>query len=440
MLSRIVKRSLVLSALATALLVTPALAAPAIDGEFDVPGIGTNNKIVQGPDGNMWVTLSEAAGKEVAKVTPEGAVTSYDLKIVTPSGIAVGPEGRIWVTSNGAVTSFNPADPEGTKKTTAVAEIGTSHSIVKGPDGNMWVATEGKVLRIQASDPTKVEPFAVAGLSPKDIDVAGSLLAVADSGGEPRIVTLTTGGEVATYPIPGGSQGVAGTPGGLIAFSQQGNAPEQVGLISPPTAQPLIETPGGIGDPFGVALGSDEAFWFAMSGNDGVARLTPGGSLTLLNGFEKGSFPRQVAAGPGNTIWVTLDMVDKVGRISGLEPPVVAPPPPPPPPLPGARPRTILKSGPKGRLKTHARRRRVRFAFRSPDAGATFECRLVKVTKKKKKRAQASKAARFRSCRSPKSYRLRPARYRFEVRAVLGDAVDATPARRSFRIVRVRPR
>jgi virginiamycin B lyase len=429
-ISRICKRSVVLGVVAAALLAPQALAVPVVDGEFPVPEIGTNDKIVEGPDGNMWMTLSEA-GKDVARISPAGAVTSYDLEAVTASGIAVGPEGKIWITRNGDVIRFDAADPEGSKVPTPVAEIGTSHSIVQGPDGNMWVATDGKVLQLQASDPSKVKPFPVAGLAPKDIDVAGPLLAVADSGAEPRVVTLTTAGDEVDYPLPGGSQGVAGTSTGLISFSQQGNTPEQVGLISPPTAQPLIETPGGIGDPFGAALGSDEAFWFAMSGNDGVARLTQDGSLTLLNGFAKESFPRQLAAGPGNTLWVTLDMIDKVGRISGLEPPVAGPPPP----RSGvARPRTRIKSGPKGKVRTRGKRRRVKFRFHSPDAGARFQCRLVRL----KKKASASKAPRFRGCKSPKAYRLRPGRYRFEVRAVLAGVVDPTPAKRGFRIVRVR--
>lgn len=439
MISRIGTRALLFGAIAAALLAAPALAVPTVDGEFEVQGLETNSKIVQGPDGNMWVTTN-ASEEDVARITPAGAVTSYDLDAVTASGIAVGPENRIWITRNGGVIIFDPGDPVGTKDTKPVAEIGTSHSIVAGPDGNMWVATEGKVLRIQASDPTKVTPFAVAGLVPKDIDVAGSLIVVADFAGEPsRIVTMTTEGTEVDYPIPAGSQGVAGRPDGLIGFTQQGTTPEQVGVISPPTAFPLIETPGGVGDPFGAAVGSDQAFWFAMSANDGVARLTADGVLTLLNGFAKESFPRQIASGPGNTLWVTLDMIDKVGRISGLEPPVAAPPPPPG--STKAQPRTRLRKGPKGKVRARGKRRKVRFAFSSPDAGARFQCRLRRLGKKKGKQrsaAHASKAPRFRACRSPKRYRLRPGRYRFEVRAALGGFVDKTPAKRSFRIVRVR--
>jgi hypothetical protein len=224
---------------------------------------------------------------------------------------------------------------------------------------------------------------------------------------------------------------VAGTSGGLIAFSQQGKTPEQVGLINPPTAQPLIETPGGIGDPFGAAFGSDDAFWFAMSGNDGVARLTMTGQLTLLNGFAEGSFPRQVAAGPDNTIWVTLDLVDKVGRISGLEPPVF------PKGVPPVSPETKIDKGPKGKVRTKKKKAKVKFRFSSPNAGATFECRMVRKPKKGKK---APKPPAFKGCKSPKSYELKPGRYTFEVRAVLAGKKDPTPAKRSFRVIRIKKR
>jgi virginiamycin B lyase len=434
----IASRSLLLALLALALAAAPAAAVPTITGEFTTPNIDTNNKIIEGPDGNIWLTLSEA-GKDVAKVTPAGVVTPYNIEAVTPSGIAVGPEGRIWVTRNGGVVTFLPSNPEATKATTAVAEIGTAHSIVRGPDGNMWVATNGKVLRIQASDPTKVTPFPVAGLEPKDIDAAGSLLAVADASGEPRIVTLTTAGTVTEYKIPGGSQGVAGAPNGQIAFSQQAKTPEQVGLISPPTLLPLIETPGGIGDPFGATFASDGAYWFAMSGFDGLARLTPSGTLTQLNGFPKLSFPRQLAPGPGNTLWVTLDLIDKVGRVSGLEPPLT-----PPPPV--TIPTTKIDKGPKGVVKTTKNKAKVSFKFSSSDPAAGFQCRVIALTPKGtgKKKAGSSKKPKiklpaFKACKSPRSYKLKPGRYRFQVRAVNAAGADATPAKRSFEVVRVFP-
>jgi streptogramin lyase len=408
----------------------PATAAPAITGEFPVPGLGTNNKIVQGPDGNMWVTL-EGGPPDVARITPAGAVTPYDIGAVTASGIAVGPEGRLWVTRNGGVTSFAPGNPVGTKVETTIIDITGNHSIVFGHDGNLWVATFENLIRIPPANPAGFKKFPIAGLISRDIDVAGPLLVIADFGGK-RVLTATTADPPATteYKLPGESQGVAGAPSGLIGYSQPGHVPEQVGLISPPTLLTPIETPGG-GDPFGVALGSDNAFWFAMSANNGVARLSSTGQLTLLNGFAKESFPRQIASGPGNTLWVTLDMTDKVGRISGLEPPVTTVLTPPLP----KEPRTRIDRAPGAKVTTTKKRARVRFRFSSPDAGSTFECRVRRLASKKT--AKASKAPKFSACKSPKAYRLRPGRYRFEVRAVLAGRRDATPAKRGFRIVRV---
>ena len=41
------------------------------------------------------------------------------------------------------------------------------------------------------------------------------------------------------------------------------------------------------GDPFGVAYGSDAAFWVVRSGVDGVARVSSTGVLTHLGGFTE---------------------------------------------------------------------------------------------------------------------------------------------------------
>lgn len=67
----------------------------------------------------------------------------------------------------------------------------------------------------------------------------------------------------------------------------------------------------------------------------------------------------------------------------------------------------------------------VRFRFSADEPGSTFQCALD--------------GASWRRCTSPKEYRLRPGKHRFEARAI-DDAgnVDATPARHSLRVVRRR--
>lgn len=417
------KRLLTAFSLGMALLcaaAAPALAAPVVDGVFPVKGVGGNNKIVAGPDGDMWVTVGPT--NDVARITPTGEVQEFELGGVTgASGIAVGPGDKLWITYEGGVATFDPGDPKGTSKAFPMPQVKTFHSIVSGPDGRMWVATEGEVLRFDPSTPEAPEGKKIAEFSPRDIGVAGALVVIADFA-TPRVVTFTSSFEEKDFTIPGSSQGVAGGPGGQIAFSAPGATPEQVGLISPPNPAQSSEL---LEDPFGVALGSDQAYWFAQFAAGGVVRMTTNGVKTPIGGLSKNS-PRQIASGPNNTMWVTLEKNEEEGvaRISGLEPPVE--------PISARVPQTKIKLGPKGKVKTTGKRARVKFRFTSSAQGATFQCSLVKLRKGKK-----PPRAVFKNCKSPRTYSLKPGRYRFKVRAVVSGQVDPTPASRTFRVVHV---
>jgi streptogramin lyase len=418
---------MLLALVATLLLAASASAAPVVDGEFAVSSVDSNSKIAAGPDGNVWLTLAfNAGGKDVARVTPAGEVTEYELEATNPLGITSGPEGNVWITQNGGVTKFSPTAPEASKKFIEESKIVGNHAIVTGPEGNLWVATDGNLVRIEPGTET-VKAFPVAGLAPKDIDVAGSLLAIAS---QERIVTATpTDPPVTTdFAISGlASQGVAGSPSGQIAFSDPLASPEKVGLITPPNPAQETEL---LGDPFGVTFGADGAFWIARFATGSITRLTPDNQMTELGGLPKEG-PRHITAGPGNTLWVTVETKeeggeekpDKVVRISGVEPAGQ--------PISAVAPQTKIGKGPNGKVKTRKKRKRVKFRFSSTEPGATFECALNRL----KKGGKAPKP-RFKPCRSPKTYRLTPGRYRFEVRAVLAGVKDPTPAKRFFRIVR----
>ncbi len=112
-----------------------------------------------------------------------------------------------------------------------------------------------------------------------------------------------------------------------------------------------------------------------------------------------------------------------VVRVSGLEPPTAT----------TVVPNTTIAKGPHKVVRTRHRTAKVAFRFRSSVQGAKFECALTRV-RKGRKQAKPS----FKACKSPRVYRLRPGGYRFWVRAVANGATDATPAKRSFRVVRVR--
>ena len=418
--------ALALACVLPGLAAAPALAAPAVNGVFPLKSLdGSNAKLVAGPDGNIWVAVN-SGGNDVARVTPAGEVTEFELNgISEASGIAVGPEGKLWVTGSSAVASFSPTDPKGSASPTMLAAIVGPSPIVAGPDGQMWVATLNTVLHFDPADPAGAVPIAVAGLQPKDIDAAGPLLAVADgNGGAPRIATFTTAGVEKDYTVGNAAQGVAGGPGDQLAYS----APDakEAGLITPPGPAKVTEVEG---DPFGVAFGADGAYWYARSAKDDVARLTTDGQVSYLGGFPEKYFPRQIAGGPGNTLWVTMEIpgenIYAVARISGLEPSEEGGG------APSAAPRTKIVKGPKKRVRTTRKRAKVKFRFRANVGGARFQCALVKLRKGKRSKAV------FKSCKSPRTYKLKPGRYRFKVRAIADGRVDRTPATRAFRVIRV---
>jgi virginiamycin B lyase len=434
-LPRIGLRSIALGLVLGALIAGPAAAAPHIDGEFDVSSVDSNTKIAAGPDGNIWLTLAfNAAGKDVAKVTPSGQVTEYELgNFANLWSITAGSDGNLWVAHNGGVTKFSPASPETTVETTTIEEIIGSNAMVTGPDGDLWVATDNNLVRIPPAEPTNFKVFSAPLLSPKDIDVTGSVLAIADFNGE-RVVTATPVNPptFTEFKLSVGSQGVAGNPAGQIAVTIPGASPEAIGLLTPPGSVQPTEL---LGDPFGVTFGSDGAFWIAQFASGAVVQLTTANQITPLSGLPKEG-PRQITTGPGDTLWVTAETKeegaeekpDKVVRISGVEPPPTGGGPPPPP----AAPETRITKGPKKRVVTKRKRAKVKFKFASSSPGVSFECALTKLKKSRKAKARPPK---FAGCKSPKVYKLKPGRYRFEVRAVLAGIRDPTAAKRSFRVV-----
>jgi hypothetical protein len=423
-----------------------AVAAPTVSGKFELgTEIETNNKIAAGPDGNMWFTLP---GKKVGKITPAGVIQEFALAgIENTIGIAAGAEGRIWVVATNKATSFLPSNPTGTEQDFTSALINGEANIALGPEGLFWVASTNKVAKFSPANfnGTIVEVPLTGELAPKDIDVAGSLIAIADTDTVPvvetsRIVTFTSTGVQKDFTIPGPSQGLAGGPAtGQIAYSAAGAKPEQAGLITPPAPASAFELTG---DPFGIAYGADQAFWIVQFAKGGLTRLTASGATSFLGGLPVES-ARQIAAGPGNTLWVTLVKkegsvpVSAIARISGVELPPATPPPPTPISTPAPVPNTKLGKGPKKVVKTAKAKATVKFSFSSTVAGATFQCRLVRVHGGKRKKAKASRVA-FASCRSPKVLHLVPGRYRFAVRAVGAGGTDASPAERAFKVIRTR--
>jgi virginiamycin B lyase len=449
----LVPKLLIASVALLALVWVPAAsAAPTVSGKFELgTELETNNKIVAGPDGNMWFTL--AGTKNVGSISPAGLVREFEIGIANPIGIAPGPEGRIWVVATNEATSFLPADPEGTEQNFNSALINGQPNIALGPEGLFWVASLNKVAKFSPANfngtITEVKLSGTEEISPKDIDIAGSLIVIADSDTgaaleTSRVVTFTSAGVETDFTIPGPSQGVAGAPTGQIGYSAPGAVPEQAGLITPPGPASAFEL---IGDPFGVALGADGAFWVAQFAKGGVTRIAPTGQTSFLGGLPIES-PRQIAAGPGNTLWVTLIKkegtveVSAIARVSGLEPPATTTT------MTSSGtsssggtttkpvPNTTLGKGFKKLVTTEARKATVQITFSSSVAGSSFQCSLVRVPAPKKGKKKKTPKPAFANCASPRVLHLAPGKYRFAVRATAAGVTDATPAESTFTVVR----
>ena len=112
-------------------------------------------RIVEGPDGNMWVTMFKADA--VDRITPTGARTRFHLSAgANPNDIAVGPDGALWVTeyagdriaritTSGEVTGEYPVPTPGAEPT----------GITAGPDGAIWFTelAAGKIGRLVPGGP-----------------------------------------------------------------------------------------------------------------------------------------------------------------------------------------------------------------------------------------------------------------------------------------------
>lgn len=401
-----------------------------MNGEFALPAgesVGSDNEIVQGPDGNMWVT---SENNSVVRVRPDGSMTAFPIGN-PPYGITVGPDQNLWVSTTVGVTRVPPANPA---NFTAFNGIGLTdgRGITTGPDGKLWVAGTNELISFSAADPDNTEDEnPIAGMTPRGMDVGSDgLLWIADSNQtNHRVISATAAADpvITSYDVAsGGPQDVAAGLGAQVAYGNPTSSPQSVGRIAPGGAPQVTNLENT--DPFGVVFGQDGAYWIARTQGKDLLRLTPDGATTTLTGFAPSVLgPRKIATGPNNTLWVTIDMPDKVARVTGVEPPTSGGGG-----GGGGAGETTIDKGPKRKIKTRHKKAKVKFKFSSPDPAATFECAL------KRPRKQAGKApARFSPCSSPRRYKLKPGKYTFKVRATVGGVTDQTPARQKFKIVRV---
>lgn len=290
-----------------------AAAAPTVTGEFDLPGMP--NQLAAGPDGFIWVIVGGT--NDFSRVSPDGTVTSYDAtNLSNPVGVTAGPDGNMWFTQINGVVKISPSDPL-TGVATTINAIGGPQEIVS--DGtDLWTASGDTVVRIPPASPNTPQLFTINGMNARGIAVGSDgLVWIADFGGN-KVFSLTTANVQTPYDLGAnaGVQDVAAGPNGQVVIPRPGQ--QNIGLLSPGGIPTAFPTPAG--DPFGATFGTDNAYWVAQFLSGDLGRLTPDGKYSVLTGLSANSGPRYVAAGPGNTLWVSLNQASKIARVSGVDP------------------------------------------------------------------------------------------------------------------------
>lgn len=257
---------------------------PAYDaGSGFVAGRGPTS-IMAGADGALW--FSETLANEIGRVTPSLELTEFALPstVVRPStmtnwgGLAWGPDGNIWfsestgkvarMTPSGAVTEF---------------EVGGADTLGRGPgpmtagrDGAMWFAqpnldeldritTDGVLSRLAL--PAFSRPTASA------CDSAGNLFILEEDGN--AVARLSPEGALREYPLStpySSPRDIAIAPDGVVWFTAPGaNALDSLDAQS----GSVTEHPAPL-QPYELAVDRDGAIWFDTLSDgpfDGVERM-----------------------------------------------------------------------------------------------------------------------------------------------------------------------
>jgi streptogramin lyase len=274
----------------------------AVDQDGEPRGIGPDEEMVVGPDGNVWFSnpfpSSDDAG--IGRVTPAGAITVFDL---SPNGwpgpLVAGPDGNVWFTIwrgtfNSAIGKITPS---GTITEFNVSSVGNGEprDLTVGPDGKLWFTASNAIGRLSTAG--ELTSFS-GGLH------AGNELGQIISGPDGNLWFTDLDWTLGKEPAKRDQFIGRITPTGVITEFPTTDA----------SRRPVLE----------LLSGPDGNVWFRFQDAPAVGRITPSGAITNFSeGLSAFSDPADLAVGPGgNDIWFTdLGAIGRVSTVgSGVSP------------------------------------------------------------------------------------------------------------------------
>jgi streptogramin lyase len=225
-----------------------------LTGSIRLPTDLDGSDIVQGADGNMWITETRGGGEapdEIARVTPAQEVTEFPI----------------------------------TETQNSPGEARSPVSLTRGSDGVIWFTDR----RPAPHGPTFIGRI--------------------NSGGAIAEYPIPTGTS-RQLPEEGEPAGIALGEGGDVWFTDDGHDAEGhnlVGEVTPTGTITEYPVPAVGSDPTAITRGADGNMWFTAPGVERVDRVTPSGEVTEFSApYVSGSL-RAIVLGPDGDVWYSED-------------------------------------------------------------------------------------------------------------------------------------
>jgi virginiamycin B lyase len=272
--------------------------------------------IAAGPGNDLWFVENGTA--RIGRITAAGVITEYPLAThAGPAHITKGPDGAMWFTVvSGAYIGRITAD--GTITEYPVGSMAADRTITTGPDGAIWFTLRatpegGFVVRMTTSG--QITKFKTPHDFADSIAVGpdGNLWATDQAG---FINRVSPSGVLTEYAVPFGDGyvgDITAGPDGAMWFGWSGitHPSASLGRITMSGEMTRIALPTD-GDPAYVVTGPDGNLWVTMNNVDKVVRVTPAGEPTLF-AVQR---PMGISVGPDGNIWFTSTEGNAVGRLS----------------------------------------------------------------------------------------------------------------------------
>ena len=293
--------------------------------EFALPDGVRPERIIAGPDGNLWFT--DAFGNldqssRIGRMTPAGEVTIFPIRarpLHFPFDISAGADGNVWIIQKEVIGG----DATIERVTASGEQIeflwSGPNRIITGPDGNLWftqesfvggaigrMTTDGRVTHFQLPQPATTWDIT----SGPD----GNLWFTYHS--QSRLGRITPAGVVTDFPLPSNGFEITSGPDGNLWFTQRDS--NRIGRI---TNSGTVTEFAISGPAYDLVAGPDGNVWFTDRRANRIGRITTDG--VLLGDITISNPASGLTVGSDGGVWFTQLGAGKIGRIALAHQPAI---------------------------------------------------------------------------------------------------------------------